>query len=137
MICFTIQPIAFQNFPKVTWVLACGVAEVIQAQSGTVILTASAAGPHPPGHVHSFCPPRVLFMSVQPGRHLDPVLVGDCRQFFQSGASFFGFRGEVVAETSPWHIVSHCTHSSALFFSCLSGTFKCCYLIIYLKGVLL
>lgn len=69
----------------------------------------------PLSHVHSFCP-LSWFLLVQPGRHLNPVLVRDCRHFFQSGSFFFGFRGEVVPETSLWHIVSHCTHSSSLFF---------------------
>lgn len=32
MICSTVQPITFQNFPKATWVLACGLSEVVHAQ---------------------------------------------------------------------------------------------------------
>lgn len=136
LICSTVQQIAFQKLPKGNLGgLACGLAEVVQPQSGTVwywLLDHT-----PPSHVHSFCP--LSFVLVSPAW----TPLKSCPRWrrpsaFPERLSFrFGFRGEVVAETSPWHIVRHWTHSSALFFSSLSGTFKCCYLIIFLKGVLL
>lgn len=75
-------------------------------------IASSAAGPHPSKSC-AFLLSRVLFLSVQPGRHLNCVLV-KLPSVFSRAALVFALR-EVVAETSPWHIVSHCTHSSALF----------------------